>query len=87
VQQVAAAVGRWDRTVLGQPADELTPLLSDLEARTAAVAALVAALSSQGAPWTGPAAVVRVEVDLPDGGRDSRSQVQTCTTERMMMAY
>ncbi|MFL6109235.1 MAG: hypothetical protein ACJ72L_19925, partial [Marmoricola sp.] len=47
--------------------------LSDREARDSAVRALVEHLSTSGVPWTGPAAVVRVDAELPEGGRDTRT--------------
>ncbi|RNL79570.1 SCP2 sterol-binding domain-containing protein [Nocardioides marmorisolisilvae] len=74
MQHLAAAVGRWDPAVLAAADDDtLTALLGTAELRAEAVAALVATLSNQQGPWTGPPGVVRVEVELPAGGRESWS--------------
>jgi putative sterol carrier protein len=58
VPQLAADLGPWDIS-----------LTSD---RSTAVHAVVDALRSTG-PWSGPTGVVRVDIDLADGGRESWS--------------
>ncbi|MFL6156346.1 MAG: SCP2 sterol-binding domain-containing protein [Marmoricola sp.] len=45
--------------------------LGDPEDRDRAVRALVDHLSTSEVPWTGPAGVVRVDAELPEGGRDT----------------
>jgi len=45
--------------------------LGDREARDRVVRALVDHLSTSRVPWTGPAAVVRVDAELPEGSRDT----------------
>jgi putative sterol carrier protein len=45
--------------------------LHDADRRRAAVLALVAHLSSSALAWTGPVGVARVDLDLPDGARES----------------
>lgn len=45
--------------------------LEDRDGRDRAARALVAHLSSHGTSWTGPVGVVRVDVDLDDGARES----------------
>lgn len=45
--------------------------LHDPDRRARAVHSLVAHLSSPAASWTGPAGVVRVDLDLPDSSRES----------------
>lgn len=71
MQQLAAARGAWDLTVLAGADDaQLAALFSDSATRAEAVRALVGGLSTSRAPWTGPVGVVRVDVDLPDGGHD-----------------
>lgn len=45
--------------------------LAHQDGRDRAARALVAHLSNSGSPWTGPAGVVRVDVDLAEAARDS----------------
>jgi len=71
VQHLGTALGQWDLTDLAGADDEMVRLFADRAARHDAFAHLVAGLSTAVAPWTGPAGVIRVDVDLADGGRES----------------
>jgi len=74
VHQLAAALDPWDLSALAAAGDdELAAVFAEPGVRDDAVHALVRSLSTRGGPWTGPAGVVRVEVDLPDGSRDAWS--------------
>lgn len=67
MQQLATVPDHAGQASLWAGQGDLVHALGDPHRRAEAVRDVVAALSSQGRPWTGPAGVVRVEVDLPDG--------------------